>query len=98
MQCAHCAPNGPSHLGFCVLQPEGENLPKNATKYLPATLIQKLFNCRIALSKSAAVHKVRGLTTWTALQNDDPNHLELRFNALPEHQMALVTSGCVPFR
>ena len=29
---------------------------------------------------------------------DDPSHLRLRCNALPEHQMALITSGCVPFR
>ena len=29
---------------------------------------------------------------------DDPNHLGLRCNALPEHQMALITSGCVPLR
>ena len=36
--------------------------------------------------------------TWTVLQNDGPNHLGLRCNALPAHQMALITSGCVPFR
>ena len=41
--------------------------------------------------------KVRLPTTWTILQNDDPCHLGLRCNALPEHQMALITSGCVPF-
>ena len=35
-------------------------------------------------------------TTWTALQKDDPNHLELRCKALPEHQMALITSGLCP--
>ena len=29
---------------------------------------------------------------------DDPNHLELWRNALPEHQMARITSVCVPFR
>ena len=28
----------------------------------------------------------------------DPNHLGLRCSALPEHQMALITSGCVPSR
>ena len=36
-------------------------------------------------------------TTWTVFQNDDPNHLGLRCNAFPEHQMALIPSGCVPF-
>ena len=33
--------------------------------------------------------------TWTILQNDDSNHLGLRCNAFPEHQMALITSGCL---
>ena len=36
------------------------------------------------------------LTTWTILQKDDPDHLGMRCNALPEHQMALITSGCAP--
>ena len=35
-------------------------------------------------------------TTCTILRHDGPNHLGLRGNALPEHQMALLTSGCVP--
>ena len=38
------------------------------------------------------------LKIWTVLQNDGPNHLGLRCNALPAHQMARITSGCVPFR
>ena len=29
---------------------------------------------------------------------DGPDHLGLWHNALPEHQMALITSDCVPFR
>ena len=33
-----------------------------------------------------------GLATWTILQNDDPNHIGLRCNAIHEHQMALITS------
>ena len=37
-------------------------------------------------------------TTWTILQKDDPYHLGLRYNVLPVHQMALITSGCAPFR
>ena len=28
----------------------------------------------------------------------EPEHLGLRCNALPEHQTALIISGCVPFR
>ena len=36
--------------------------------------------------------------TWTILRTDGPNHLGLRCNAFPGHQMALVTSGCAPFR
>ena len=35
---------------------------------------------------------------WTILQHDGPNHLGLLYNALPGHQMALIASGCVPFR
>ena len=33
-------------------------------------------------------------TTRTVLQNDGPDDLELRCNALPAHYMALLTSGC----
>ena len=36
--------------------------------------------------------------TWTILRYDGPNHLGLRYNLLPAYQMALITSGCVPFR
>ena len=35
---------------------------------------------------------------WTALQKVGPNHLGMRYNALPEHRMGLITLGCVPFR
>ena len=35
---------------------------------------------------------------WTILQRDGPNHLGLRHNALPAHQMALITSDCAPSR
>ena len=35
---------------------------------------------------------------WTVIRHDGPNHLGLRCNALPEHQMALITSGCTPSR
>ena len=41
---------------------------------------------------------MRDPTTWTILQKDGPNHLGLRYNELHEHQMALITSGCVPCR
>ena len=44
------------------------------------------------------VTPVRDLTTWTILQNDDPNHLGMRCTALPETQMALIISVCVPSR
>ena len=37
-------------------------------------------------------------TKWTILQQDGPNHLGLWYNALPEHQIALITSGCAPVR
>ena len=35
-------------------------------------------------------------TTWTTLQQDGPDHLGLWYNALPDHQMALITSDCRP--
>ena len=36
-------------------------------------------------------------TTWTTIQQNGPHHLGLWHIALPEHQMALINSGCVPF-
>ena len=42
--------------------------------------------------------EVRDLTAWTVHQDDGPNHLGLRCNALPGHQTALLTSGCGPSR
>ena len=41
---------------------------------------------------------VRVPATWTILQQDGPNHLGLWHNVLPGHQIALITSGCVPCR
>ena len=41
---------------------------------------------------------MRTPTTWTVTRYYGPNHLGLWCNALPEHQMALITSDCVPFR
>ena len=41
---------------------------------------------------------VRPPTTWTVLQQDGPNHLGLWHSLLPEHQLALITSGCVPLQ
>ena len=41
---------------------------------------------------------VRDPHTWTVLQKYDPDYLGLRCNRFPTHQMALITSGCVPFR
>ena len=41
---------------------------------------------------------VRDTTAWTVRQNDGPNHLGMRCNAFPEHQVALITSDCAPFR
>ena len=53
---------------------------------------------------AVVVHRTAGLprrcgapTAWTVLQNDDADHLGMRCNALPEHQMALITSDHVPF-
>ena len=35
---------------------------------------------------------------WTITRHDDPNHLGLFCDALPEHQMALITSDYAPSR
>ena len=37
-------------------------------------------------------------TTWTTHQQNGPDHLGLWCNVLPDHHMALITSGCVPCR
>ena len=42
--------------------------------------------------------QVRDPATWTTLQKHGPSHLGLRCNALPEHQMALITSDGAPSR
>ena len=39
-----------------------------------------------------------GHCRWTILQKDGPTYLGLWHNVLPEHQMALITSGCAPSR
>ena len=35
------------------------------------------------------------VTTRTVLQQDGPDHLGLWLNAIPEHQMAVITSGTI---
>ena len=60
--------------------------------------------CQPCAAGSAAPHRnmaactVWDPTIWTVLQHDGPDYLGLWYNALPEHQMALIASGCVPFR
>ena len=49
-----------------------------------------------ALGLMAVYAQVRGPTTWTIIQKHGPNHLGIRYNVLPAHQMALINSGCVP--
>ena len=56
----------------------------------------ELISCYPFAATSLNFTLVRDLTTWTILQNDDPNHLGMRCNALPGHQMALITSVCAP--
>ena len=46
----------------------------------------------------STLRSVRDPTTWNIIQQDGPNHLGLWYNVLPQHQLALITSGCVPFR
>ena len=33
------------------------------------------------------------LAAWTTFQQDSPDHLGSRYNVLPDHQMALITSS-----
>ena len=59
----------------------------------PVTYLELIFGGGETLAPGSSVRD----PTPTVLPNDDPNHLGLRCNALPEHQMALITSGCLPF-
>ena len=74
----------PNHLGLCA--PPQDCLHASA-KHRPTCPL-----CRTPLGDMLLVRGT--LTTWTILQNDDPNHLGLWYNALPEHQTALIASGC----
>ena len=61
-------------------------------------LMQAVMNARRSVFVELINETVRNPTTWTILRHDGPNHLGLRYNVLPAHQMALIASGCVPFR
>ena len=63
-----------------------------------AGLTTRVLHRRAGQCRQEDGHPVRDSTTWTILQQDGPNHLELRYNALFEHQMALITSDCAIFR
>ena len=56
----------------------------------------------LALARPLAGRSTAGLCRARArtspVRDYGPNHLGLRYNALPEHQMALITSDGVPFR
>ena len=51
---------------------------------------------QVGAQPTDAVARCGHPTAWTILQHDGPNHLGLWHNALPDHQMALTTSGCAP--
>ena len=48
--------------------------------------------------RSGVWMQVGDLTTRNTLKQDGPNRLGLCQNAIPENQMALITSGRVPFQ
>ena len=50
----------------------------------------------LARQSNPSLQLVRDPTTWTILQQYGPDHLGLWYCALPEHQMALITSDCAP--
>ena len=49
------------------------------------------------LEREDADAKVRDPARWTILQQDGPDHLGFWYKALPEHQVALIASGCVAY-
>ena len=55
------------------------------------------FEDRLQIYELNLEHGTGPPQTWTILQHDGPNHLGLWYNVLPEHQMALITSGCATF-
>ena len=79
----------------CMLPSPGR---MGASQQLTARLMSRCVGRNYSEHGAEMRALVRPPTTWTILQNDDPNHLGMRCNAFPEHQMALITSGCVPFR
>ena len=48
---------------------------------------------RLGLDTGGFLDRCGHPTTRTILQQDGPNHLGLWYNALPEHKLALITSG-----
>ena len=77
--------------------------PQDPNEKLITSLRNEVETLRAQLASAAALAAassgpVRGPTTWTILQKDGPSHLGLWYNALPEHQMARITSGCAPCR
>ena len=53
---------------------------------------------RSSLDGDSKEGEVRNPTTWTTLLSDGTNHLGMCCNALPGHQIAVITSGCAPSR
>ena len=75
--------------------PWHESLPPSPSTSHSSTIIQVLTVREYVSITNNAIGCGRP-TTWTVLQKDGSDHLGLWYNALPEHQMALITSGCVP--
>ena len=70
----------------------GSSAPAKEAVDDPAPACVTVWDCSSAVAQAGCGHP----TIWTILQEDGPNHLGLRHNELPEHQKALITSGCVP--
>ena len=66
-----------------------------------APTMTPLSDARFDEAMEASLARLWGCGTpqiWTILQKDGPNDLGLWYNALREHQMSLMTSGCVSSR
>ena len=89
-----------------LLHREQPTRPRHTTPPLVSQVHQKATNVRVIFrsfdtDKSGKLHAGefrRVSTAWNILQYNRPDHLGLWRGALPEHQMALITSNCVPSR
>ena len=74
-----------------VQTPNPGHQPLNGVPYLRFWAAGRESGQRISEKASAS-------TSWTIHPQNGPNHLVLWYNMLPGHQIAVITSDCVPVR